>query len=368
MVRVGILTFSYSENSGSLLQAYALQETINKVLNENVIGGGKTYIINYNKKGALKPTLGKNVFYGPIKTWNKEKIKYWIHRINVFPKYIKKHNEFRRQYLNLTKRFTRKNLSKLNGFFDFFIVGSDQVWNYNTPKVDDTFFLDFVEDNGKKNSYAASFGNLCVDPSQYNEKTTDLLKGFHHVSTREASGQRLFFELTGKGCDTVLDPSLLFHNKDWSKIAVSPSEKKYIILYLLEANADIENAVKSINGNNEYRIIRLWRSRMVDEKGKDLKIVSPQEWLGFFQNAECIFTNSFHGICFSIIFNKEFYVSLKKNTNDSRLIDCLKMFSLTDRIIAEDFKRKTIDYEPIDDRLEIMRNSSIEYIKEVLTE
>lgn len=355
--KVGILTFSYSENSGSVLQAWALSKAIEQHCDAT------TEIINYQKIGSLKPKFGVNVFFGPISSWNKEKIKYWIHRLKVFPKYIKKHWSFVKANLTLSshREIKREKLVALNNKYDYFVVGSDQVWNFNSPKVDETYFLDFVSNNKKKISYAASFGNATYNNSNI-ETAKTLLSQFSFASLREMQGVELYKNLTGKNATFVLDPTLLHSSSSWDKLAILPKEEKYILVYLLEPNQIVQENVTRLQKEQNLKVIRLWRSRIVDENGKDIRVISPQEWLGYIKNASVIFTNSFHGICFSINFHKCFYAAYRKNTDDSRLVNLLNLFNLSNRVIVDN-SAKIDDIEIDDDELEKMRKASFDYLK-----
>ena len=355
--KIGILTFSYSENSGSVLQAWALSKAIEKYCDAT------TEIINYQKIGSLKPKFGVNVFFGPISSWDKKKIKQWIHRLRVFPKYIKKHWAFVKSNLTLSshRAIKRERLVSLNNKYDYFVVGSDQVWNFYSPKVDETYFLDYVKDNTKKISYAASFGNMTYNNSNI-EIAQKLLSQFSHVSLREKQGVELYQNLTGKNATFVLDPTLLHSSSTWDKLAIEPKEKNYILVYLLEPNQIVQENVTRLQEEQNLKVIRLWRSRIVDENGKDIRVISPQEWLGYIKNASIIFTNSFHGICFSINYHKCFYAVYRKNTDDSRLVNLLNVFNLSNRILVDN-SAKIDDIEVNEVELEKMRSASFDYLK-----
>ena len=152
--KVGILTFSYSSNYGSVLQAYALRKIISS------IEGYEAHVINYSKTNYGKPIIGKDVFTKNIKEWTPKNLARWTVRMIAHPLKMRKFNNFFKTHYTpfFKKSYTRASLNSLNDYFDKFVVGSDQVWNYDSPQVDDTYFLDFVEDSHKKISYAASFG------------------------------------------------------------------------------------------------------------------------------------------------------------------------------------------------------------------
>ena len=87
-----------------------------------------------------------------------------------------------------------------------------------------------------------------------------------------------------------------------AKILIKPEEKNFLVLYLLEPIGENENKIYDFASKNNLQVVKIWRSRIVDQSGNDLRIIGPEEWLGYMKYAKCIVTNSFHGICFSIIF------------------------------------------------------------------
>ena len=144
--KVGILTFSYSSNGGSVMQALALQKTISS------IDGYEADIIHYSKTHYGKPIMGETIFTTPISTWTPKNIIKWTISIVAHPFKMSKFEKFfSKHYNNFSARpYSRESLKALDDKYDKFVVGSDQVWNYGSPQVDGTYFLDFVKDDSKK--------------------------------------------------------------------------------------------------------------------------------------------------------------------------------------------------------------------------
>ena len=237
--KVGILTFSYSSNPGSVLQAYALQETISEE------AGYTASIVNYQKTGADKPIVGRNVFCGSVRKWTLGKIKGWIVRLVAYPMRMRKYEKFFRKYYRgfSSKPYSREALQRVADEYDRFVVGSDQVWNFDSINIDDTYLLDFVKDRNKKISYAASFGQRGV-PEQEAEHFAEKISDFSAISVRERYGVATVQELTGRKAEWVLDPSLLRNKEQWAAMAVAPREKNYVFVYLRENSKEIEQYAK----------------------------------------------------------------------------------------------------------------------------
>lgn len=98
----------------------------------------------------------------------------------------------------------------------------------------------------------------------------------------------------------------------------------------------------------------------------------PREFIRYFMKADTIFTNSFHGISFSIILNKIFffeYLESKHKTN-SRLKDIIAYFGLEVldsseyEIIPTDVK---INFSEINMLIKTEKEKSLDYLKKVIS-
>lgn len=364
--KVGILTFSYSSNPGSVLQAYALQKKISE------INGCTASIINYQKTHAGKPILGKTVFYKPIRKWHPKKVIEWTLRIIAHPIRMRKYEKFFNKYYNNypTKICGRNNLKALENEYDIFVVGSDQVWNLDSYNVDYTYFLDFVSNSHKKISYAASFGQSGV-PERERKNAAKFISDFTSISVREENGIETVSQLTGKQAEWVLDPSLLLDKKDYN-MAIPTMKNRYVFLYLREDSSRLEEFACKLAELHNLQVVKVLKHWRCNKKGHPFSALGPLEWLGLMQNADFIVTNSFHGICFSIIFEKEFYVDLLKNNSsitNPRIESLLKQFELTSRNIdaVENFESlEKIDYKTVNEIKLNRKNESLNYLKKAI--
>lgn len=367
MKKIGILTFSYSSNGGSVMQAYALQKTISS------IDGYEASIINYTKNHYCKPIIGYNVFTKPLSTWTPKNIIMWIMQIFAHPIKMSKYIKFFEKYYNgFSEHFySREDLVALNDLYDKFVVGSDQVWNWGSPQVDETFFLDFVKDNSKKISYAASFGQKNV-PEEKREYVKKLISEFSAISVREPNGVDIVSELTSREATWVLDPSLLLEKQEYQKLSDPPKKKGYVYLYLRQKSKRLEEFAEKLARAKGLTVVKVHTNWLCTNSGKRLFPVSPHRWLGYIENADYVVTNSFHGICFSIIFEKEFYIDfLEKNTTatNSRLEGMLKQFNLSKRCIndIEDINSLSkIDYVNVNEHKKQRKEESLDYLRNAL--
>ncbi len=364
---VGILTFSYSCNGGSVLQAWALQKTISS------FEGYDASIINYTKTHYGKPVIGKTVFTKPVRGWTPKKIIKWTAVIAAHPFKMRKFEKFfKKYYRNFSKQpYSREELVALNDVYDKFVVGSDQVWNSGSPQVDDTYFLDFVKDNSKKIAYAASFGQKSV-PAEKREHIGNAISQFAAISVREPNGVDIVSELIAKKPVWVLDPSLLLSKEEYHKLSVAPKTKGYVYVYLRQECERLDKFAQELADIHGLKVIKVLNNWVCGKNGKRLFPIGPHEWLGYIENADYVVTNSFHGICFSTIFEKEFYIDLLENTStstNSRLLGMLQQFNLSNRCIddVEDMNSLCrIDYNTVNSFKQIRINESLDYLKNAL--
>ncbi len=364
--KIGILTFSYSTNPGSVLQAYALQKTISDM------DGFSASMINYSKTFNGKPIYGKTVFCKPFRSWTPKKVMTWCGLIITYPMRISKYKNFFKSYYNGfdEKSYSREDLPHIADNYDKFVVGSDQVWNYGSAQVDDTYFLDFVEDNSKKISYAASFGQKDIS-EEYRKKVADLISAFSSISVREPDGLDIVSKLAGREATLVLDPSLLLDKYDYRRLSTPPKKKGYVFLYLRENSPSLELFAKRLAKEKGLKVVKVFKHWLCGKNGVSKTSLDPHKWLGYIDNADYVVTNSFHGICFSTIFEKEFFVGLLNNVaaTNPRIEGVLKQFGFKNRFAENinDFNTlETIDYKTINEFLVKRREESLRFLKDAL--
>ena len=359
-MKIGILTFQNAVNYGAVLQTYALQNTVEKL-------GADAKVINYQCEKV-------NSLYDPFpKTKNAKKL---ISNILWYKRKNHKKEEFEKfsdKYLKLTEKkyYTKKDLEETNDMFDLFITGSDQIWRAESTNFDTTYFLDFVKDNRKKYSYAASFGSDKVE-DKYKEEYAKMLNEYNMISVREKQGQSIVKDLINKEARIDLDPTFLLKKEDWQKIEKKPNEqKRYIILFIIRKSEKIFRFAEKLAKQKDCELIYISNDRKKEVNAKYVGGISPEEWLGYIDNAEYVITNSFHGTAFSIIYQKNFFLELQPPPAkaNARLENIMDMLGLREReIINGDNANisKQIDYIKVEKILEEQSTKSIEYLKEII--
>jgi hypothetical protein len=374
--RIGILTFQNSDNYGALLQAYALQKTVEKL-------GAESEIIDY-----ISPN--KKDMYGLIKIGKGYSAKNFIASLVKLPKKISLYTsakKFRKEYLNLTskKYYSHADLSENQEHWDKFIVGSDQVWNYRNTRFDHAYLLSFVNDDNKKNSYAASFGVDSIEetPSEkilkFNPGISNLkgeyskyLSSFKNISVREEVGIKIVKELIGKDTRLVLDPTLLLDKNEWidQLDGIDSKYNNYILLYTLDNRKEIFEYAKAISDKLNRKVVLIGNKKMAKKYGFIFDNPSILGFVKLFETASFIITDSFHGCAFSINLEKQFmpfYHSGKKTY--SRIDNLLKMADIQSRKTFDtdhntDYNQ--LDYDKIKVAMEQYRDQSKSYIEKVI--
>ena len=359
-MKIAIMSFPGSPSHGASLQMYALYRTIEKM-------GHTPVILNY----IPKKLADQYNFTG------KKTLKYYVtNSISklLVPNTKKAFSDFESGWQKVPEQVLtdKTKLTKLTENIDKIIVGSDQVWNMDITFHDYSFFLDFCNDKKKKVAYAPSFGNDNV----YDEERIrigELLSEFSYLSAREKRGCELIKELTGKQVPMVCDPTFLLDENEWREISRRFKYKnKYVLLYTIKPSIDLyKKAIKFAKKHNmEIVIIGGKLRNYFCGKEKHVFGVGPAEFLGLVDNAEYIFTNSFHGTAFSIIFNKNFYVEYSSNTN-IRLVNLIEITGLTQCIVKKDCdtinEYEFIDYKKVKNELQKVIEVLKSYLGRMLT-
>lgn len=351
MKKIGILTINDNGNYGNRLQNYAVQESLKKLefrvdtienKNNQNIFKVKTYIGNIVKK-ILN-----------------------ISRYRRYNKFI----EFNRNIKKSSIWINVKNIpKKLDEKYDYFITGSDQVWNPNFGRLSNIDLLAFSS-NRKKISFSASFG-ISELPEDKKDYANENLQTFKAISVREDAGKKIVEELTGRtDVEVLVDPTMLLSAKDWDKVSKKPKQlkfDKYILNYFLgELSEEWKNEINRIAKENNCKIINIL------DKNSPFYQTGPSEFLYLEKNAFLVCTDSFHSSVFSIIYDTPFVVFDRKQNGvvsmNSRIDTLLSKFALQNRkfkgAITKDLLNS--DYSESKEILEQEKEKSFNFLKKAL--
>ena len=285
---------------------------------------------------------------------------------------------FMNKYLEVSDIYNdNKDLVEINDKCDIFIVASGQNWR---PYVHDPchyyYFLDWVFDCKKKIAYGTSFGTDEFDVEPVVENNTKyFLNKFDYVSTREDSGVDICKKQLGVDAVQVLDPVFVVNPNVYDKLLEQSELNKgdinpYVATYILDSfieTEDIVNNVKQKFNLPVYGIVDALKSRSYELKE------TPEDFLAYFKNASFIVTDSFHGVCFSIIFNKPFICIPNKFRGLTRFTSLLSLLGLTDRMVQtlNELKEKEylfndMDYSKVNEILKEQKEFSINWLKNAI--
>lgn len=353
--KVGTLTFQRANNYGALLQCYALQQGI-------IALGRESDVLDY-----LNPDLD-----GFIKT-RVESLKGAIGAFLMRKSKRARQEKFERfkaSHLCLSKGFDHKGLLNVIQDYDSVVVGSDQVWNVDLTRCDMTYLGDFGTAGVKKYAYAASLG-IDSFPKEVEEECLRLLNEFERISVREKSAADYLEEKLERPIYHVCDPVFLLDGESWSTLAKSPERSRgYVLVYSVGgAEANCISFARELAAERREDLVVVHRSPHMVSGAENVRDAGVEEFLGWIRDADAVVTESFHGCCFSIIFEKEFYFTpaVRLKSKQSRIDDLLNLLSLQGRR-ADSFQAvdKDIDFTQVNACLHPLVLSSKKYLADCL--
>lgn len=382
--KIGIMTMHCVPNYGAIMQSFASKLFIDKQIKEHG---------NQNEMSV------EIIDYQPVN----KKIKYsdtaLVTQILAKPKLLKQYimltcNGSRRlsktlhkkaydfYYKNnvLSENISRKKLNKLESDYLAIIVGSDQVWNPYGMELNNPFLLGFAN-NILKYSFASSFG-IKVFPHDYAETYKTCLNEFSKLSVRESEGVSIVKQLTDRDdCLQMLDPTLLLDKSDYlryeNKNRASCINGDYVLVYMaMKSDSLIAYVLDTVEDDKNIIVLGMPEVvssiKSINSRISIIRDASPEEFLGFFDLSSKVYTNSFHGIAFSIIYEKPIYIEYndKYSKSNSRLENIVRMFGLENRIITNNnfADEQELDFCKIKEIREEKKILSKNYIDYILNE
>lgn len=357
-MKIGVLTFCYTVNYGAELQAFALVKSLNK------LNGVQAELIDYKNSAIYNSNSPKS--------WNDghgllQKIRYafaW----SAAKKRWDKFRSFEKRYIPLSDEYYSEQKGINEEKYDHFLIGSDQIWNLEITGNDLNFFLSSVTEKEKIYTYAASFGYSTV-PEQFVEVTRDELMKIKNLTVRENRGADIIYDLCKKTAEVVVDPTLLLCSDEWKKMLIScPSiykaNKPYILLYLI--NPEDEYIWKFLLRHaDEHNLDILWITprRYLDKPGKKIRSAGPLDFLSLIYSARLVVTGSFHAVCFSLQFSKNFLYVIKDKNKASRVIGLIEQLGISEVLFQkEQIEVPILNYETVQGKIEELRQNSLKYL------
>ena len=371
-MKIGIITFHGSHNHGSVLQAYATQETVAsfgydaEIINFRM-ESQKRYYSLYPRGYGLR-TLGQDLLMLPFHGKRSKRAK-------KFEDFISK------MTLSGPEMRNREELQSVADRYDVYLTGSDQIWSNRIPELvgsDEDFtgvyFVDFADNNKPRVSYASSVGEITYDELKGKK---EWLEKFVSISTREQYGVDLLKRIVDKDIELVLDPTFLLNKEQWRVLAGEERliKEPYVFLYTLHG---LKHGLKWGKVLNEFgkkkglKVVAVSPFFPITASGvHNVMDAGPLDFLNLIKNAELVFTDSFHGTAFSINMNRPFFSYVGKNTGDNRKLGIMRQFGLDGRALEslEEIRKiemYDLDYEEYNGLIDSARNNSRNWLADSL--
>jgi hypothetical protein len=372
-MKIGIVTFYRVANYGAMLQAYSLMNTLVRM-------GHEVVFIRHQRCAPKRLPVGRTLVSRNLKGL-KAKLKNFVcHSIT----------DFAASYPQTKYCETIEEVKLVTADCDAFIVGSDQMWNplwcsgVSLPLV----MLDFAAEGKARVSYAASFGTNEWREDQNAADASRMLKKFQAISVREESGVKLVESLSGRtDAKCLIDPTLLqdakFYNEIIAKSGIrrEKCKEQYVFNYILDEWSNVSemqtaigvvkdklNVSKVVTDRKPAPGLMGLLCRVLRVKGK----INVPEWLEAIAASHFVFTNSFHGTVFSILFHKPFVSVLikgKMSGMNERALSLLKNIGLDERAVYSDeiekissLVDKPINWDEVNSRLDELREVAKDFL------
>ncbi|MDD4102967.1 MAG: polysaccharide pyruvyl transferase family protein [Kiritimatiellae bacterium] len=359
-MRIGIITLIDVNNYGGVLQAAAIQDYLCQAGHDAVL-----LHVQYNRKRNSFLKFLERPAKGVLEAVKARQFAAFRHthfRMGEFPCF------------NLSAF-----LSECPGF-DAYVCGSDQIWNPGNCADDlkrRLFFLDFGTPEAKRVSYAASWGSETVD-DRLKPAIAGLLKRFDAVSVREKSGVEIVSKM-GLSAAWVPDPTLLHDAGYWGRIADEAKQRTsaktlFMCEYRWSPCVPLGKVREVLCETYGWRTVKPFSNRPFREM--NFSCLSPSEWLDEIRRASFVLSNSYHGILFSIIFQRPFMavplIGKYAGMND-RIFSVTNRLGLQNRILTQfdpdqiqRLAETPVDWADVGQRLAVWRGEADTFLSSAL--
>ena len=350
MKKIGIITLYGNQNYGNRLQNLAVQE----ILKDRGFRAESIVLINRRYKWQWRTLAFRKFFQGII--LGDIQASRIFHFLAFDRKYIKT-----KYLLRTDEQIPVNSLSD----YDYFVTGSDQVWNIcmrSVARKSTLFFLRFAED-AKKVCISPSISVNAI-PEEYVERMRQWLSGFRYLSCREKQGAQEISRITGRDCECLIDPTLFISGERWKEIFSwkASEQAPYVFLAFLDGiSEDLIKHIEEYAAAGGYTIIDPFDPR------NSFYGIDPAKFVELLSNAHIVFTDSFHVTAFSINFHVPFYV-FDRNTVQvisSRIEFICETFCLKERYIRQQkpFEiQESCSFDAADRQLIIERRKFSDYL------
>jgi len=371
MKNIGIVSYNINcnfTNYGSALQSWALSQMIDRI-GETL--GIQSKLIDYCPK-----VLEDSDCLNPMrKMWDTD-LEARRQVEMMMPAIRENYQKFETFYTNHFRRTKRK---YTDGNFDEvvkdedisgFVCGSDTIFCINEFKgFVEGYYANFDCMRGKSVSYAASFGDPTFTEQDYltlNER----LKNFKALGIRENNMLPYVKEHVDVRTERTIDPTLLAEASLYDTIIAEPQmQDKYLLLYSRRYNKKMEQYAEQLAKQKGVKIVEISIRATNAEKGHVMRYdAGVEEFLSLVKHAECVVTNSFHGVIFAVQMRRPFYC-FSREQGDTKIGEVLDLFGLNNRMMVHGTENvpADIDYDDVYHRIDEARKPAEDYLRYALS-
>ncbi len=314
-----IINYWYSNDHGAILTAFALQRFLKQE-------GYSSKLVNFSQQGYDRTNGISEAFE-------------WA-------------------YLDSTyERYDVSSIKKLDGKFKYYLVGSDQV--FRAEWVPDSWFLDFVDLDLNKIAVAASFGidDLNVDRTRY-KRIRYLLNRFNAISVREKSALDICKKCMVKKATWILDPVFWIDKNNYTEIATSMSDENICFCYVRDINEKKRKQIEDYAQTRQLRIVFCNATMPIED------------FLGYLVICDTFITDSYHGLCFGVIYNKKIFCYFNEKRGNARFESLIEKIHLPQTLFVNENQELDelagISYEEINRHVVIEKKNSTEWLRNEL--
>ena len=355
-MKCAIITITGTTNYGNVLQILALQTVLEKLSAE---------------AAAIKsPFQPKASAYQKLKSTVK----------NILGRGDKLRKKRIKEFSSFNSKYIKFDDFKNAGSYDYFVCGSDQIWN---PRLVgghlDYYFASFAPQS-KRVAFSASIGINSIDESLHNKFSTNI-KQMKSISVREETAAELIKDLTGTEVCVTVDPTLMLSKDEWMNFAEKPSfakSKRFILTYFIGTSSpEVKEYVSKVAKEANCEIINLQSEWQNDNEieNKEQFCAVPSEFIWLAANCEAFFTDSFHGSCFSIIMRKplRYFTRYEKDKSDttSRMSNLFDRLKISEWCIGSTQEKAEhiffSDYSEVTQIIEREKAAAFNYLKNALS-
>lgn len=382
--KIGLILVPEHTNYGAQLQSFATQKAVESF-------GCDTEILIYRANKS-----NRNIkFYWGLIPWfiNNLRTPKVQNRYKGLDENHEKNHQLRKAASKNFKETYLKNIRICNGYkelvqagssYNAVLIGSDQMWQ---PGVAFGNFISmrFVPKGVRRISYATSCG-VSKYPKYCYRSAKDMWESFDFLSTREEQGKTIIQDVCGKDTkvEVLVDPTYLLSKQEWENYI--PIQKKldepYVVCYLIGNDVEQKLCAKRYAQCKGLKLVSLMSNESVSEVDMDFADINvmgagPNDFINWIRGAECVFTDSFHGLAFSVINEKQLYVFYRHKTGiaktkNSRIDNIIKLWNIQNRLILdsncnwEKYKEIPINYTILSKKVAEKRIEGLNYLKRAL--